>query len=81
MAVIGIIGCYVCIGWCFLVFFLLGQTVYLGPPPSLMLTLIHPSPFVIRGSCLGGSGLVDKGFSLPRFMDQDYQWAYQARGE
>ena len=27
MAVIGIIGCYVCIGWCFLVVFLLGQTV------------------------------------------------------
>jgi uncharacterized membrane protein YfcA len=27
MAVIGIIGCYVSIGWCFLVFFLLGQTV------------------------------------------------------
>ena len=31
---------------------------------------IHPSPFLIRGSCLCGSGLADKGFSVPRLMDR-----------
>ena len=31
---------------------------------------IPPSPFRIRGCGLGGSGLVDKGFSVPRLMDR-----------
>jgi len=32
--------------------------------------LFHPSPFLIRGYCLGESGLVGKGFSVPRLMDR-----------